>query len=101
MEVEPVVVRVTRPDCRRLGGSKTRAAAATWRSLKAVAGHPQHDWWDHALSFLNVPHRYLQGSAQVTDARLAELERRLGGRLDTLDSGLARLHGDVALLLPR
>ena len=64
-------------------------------------GHPQHDWWDDALSFLDVPHRHLQGSAQVTDAWLAELARRRGGRLVTLDSGLDRLHGDVALLLPR
>ena len=78
-----------------------RGAAAAWRALKAVAAHPRHDWWDDALSFLDVPHRQLQGSAQVTDAWLAELARRRGGRLATLDSGLARLHSDVALLLPR
>ncbi|MCY4509441.1 MAG: VapC toxin family PIN domain ribonuclease [Acidobacteria bacterium] len=78
-----------------------RGATAAWRSLQAVADHPRHDWWDDALSFLDVPHRHLQGSAQVTDAWLAELARRRGGRLATLDSGLARLHGDVALLLPR
>ena len=95
------MARVTRPNCRRLGGSKTRAAAAAWRSLKAVAGHRQHDWWDDALSFLDVSHRHLQGSVQVTDAWLAELARRRGGRLATLDSGLDRLHGEVALLLPR
>ena len=77
-----------------------RGATAAWRSLQAVADHPRHDWWDDALSFLDVPHRHLQGSAQVTDAWLAELTRRRGGRLATLDSGLARLHGDVALLLP-
>lgn len=78
-----------------------RGAAAAWRALKAVAGHPRHDWWDDALSFFDVPHRHLQGSAQVTDAWLAELARRRGGRLATFDSGLARLHGDVARLLPR
>lgn len=78
-----------------------RSAAAAWRALKAVAKHPQHDWWDDRLDFLDVPHRHLQGGAQVTDAWLAELARRRGGRLATLDSGLAVLHADVAVLLPR
>ena len=76
-----------------------RSAAAAWRALRAVAAHPRHDWWDDALDFLEVPHRHLQGSAQVTDAWLAELARRRGGRLATLDSGLSTLHGDVAVLL--
>ena len=37
-----------------------RSAAAAWRALKAVAKHPQHDWWDDRLDFLDVPHRHLQ-----------------------------------------
>ena len=78
-----------------------QSAAAAWRALQAVTSHPRHEWWDDALSFLDVPHRHLQGSAQVTDAWLAELARRRGGRLATLDSGLALLHSDVAVLLPR
>ena len=78
-----------------------RSATAAWRALKGVAKHPQHDWWDDRLDFLDVPHRHLQGGAQVTDAWLAELARRRGGRLATLDSGLAVLHADVAVLLPR
>ena len=78
-----------------------RSAAAAWRALKALAQHPRHDWWDDRLDFLDVPHRHLQGGAQVTDAWLAELARRRGGRLATLDSGLALLHADVAMLLPR
>jgi len=52
------------------------------------------------LNFLKVPHRNLQGSAQVTDAWLAQLARRRNSRLATLDSGLAALHKDVAVLLP-
>lgn len=76
------------------------SAAAAWRALKAVAAHPKHEWWGDSLSFLNVPHRHLQGGAQVTDAWLAELARRRKGRLATLDSGLAALHEDVAVLLP-
>ncbi|MDT5196157.1 MAG: uncharacterized protein QOH20_2911, partial [Mycobacterium sp.] len=37
---------------------------------------------------------------QVTDAYLAQLARSRGGQLVTLDSGLAHLHGDVAVLVP-
>ena len=76
-----------------------RSAAAAWRALRGVADHPKHDWWDDSLGFLEVPHRHLQGSAQVTDAWLAELARRRHGRLATIDSALAALHADVAVLL--
>ena len=76
------------------------SAAAAWQALKEVAAHPKHEWWGDSLNFLGVPHRHLQGSAQVTDAWLAELARRRKGCLATLDSGLAVLHEDVAVLLP-
>jgi len=76
------------------------SAAAAWRSLSEVAAHPKHEWWGDSLNFLKVPHRNLQGSAQVTDAWLAQLARRRNSRLATLDSGLAALHKDVAVLLP-
>ena len=75
-------------------------AAASWQALRAVSGHPAHEWWDDALDYLDVPHRNLQGHRQVTDAWLAELARRRGGRIATLDSGFATLHADVAVLLP-
>jgi uncharacterized protein len=81
--------------------AEDRSAAAAWRALEEIAGHPKHEWWDDSLSFLDVPHRHLQGSSQVTDAWLAEISRRHKGGLATLDSGLAALHGDVAVLLPR
>jgi toxin-antitoxin system PIN domain toxin len=76
------------------------SAAAAWQALKEVAAHPKHEWWGDSLNFLHVPHRHLQGSGQVTDAWLAELTRLRKGRLATLDSGLAALHADVAVLLP-
>jgi toxin-antitoxin system PIN domain toxin len=76
------------------------SAAAAWKALREVAAHPKHQWWGDSLSFLKVPHRHLQGSAQVTDAWLAELARRRKGRLATLDRALAALHSDVAFLLP-
>ncbi|MFP4283065.1 MAG: hypothetical protein ACLFU2_10615 [Opitutales bacterium] len=41
----------------------------------------------------------MNGRRQVTDAWLAELARREGGRLATLHAGLAALHADVAELV--
>ena len=76
------------------------SAAAAWRALTAVSAHPKHEWWDDAVSFLDVPHRHLQGHGQITDAWVAELSRRRGGRVATLDAGFALLHDDVATLLP-
>ena len=56
---------------------------------------------DDPLDYLEVPHRNLQGHKQVTDAWLAELARRRGGCVATLDSGFATSHdADVAVLLP-
>jgi predicted nucleic acid-binding protein len=76
------------------------SSAAAWQALAEAAAHPKHEWWGNSLNFLAVPHRQLQGSSQVTDAWLAELARQRKGGLATLDSGLAALHGDVAVLLP-
>ena len=76
------------------------SAAAAWQALREIHQHPQHTWWGDGLTFLSVPHRQLQGHAQVSDAWLAELARRRRGRLATLDSGLAALHSDVAFLIP-
>ncbi len=58
-----------------------------------------HMKWGDSLSSLKVPHRHLQGGAQVTDAWLAEIVRRRKWRLATLRA-LATLHSDVAVLLP-
>jgi len=76
------------------------SAAAAWDALTGVTAHPRHRWWDDATSYLEVPHRHLQGGAQVTDAWLATVTRARGGRLATLDAGLVEAHGDVAVLLP-
>jgi predicted nucleic acid-binding protein len=40
------------------------------------------------------------GHRQATDAYLAQLAREHGGRLATFDQGLAKLHGDIAELVP-
>lgn len=76
------------------------SAAAAWQALSEVRGHARHVFWAAELSYAHVPHRHLQGHRQVTDAWLAELARRKGGWLATLDTALAILHSDVATLIP-
>ena len=76
------------------------SSTAAWEALRQVTAQAQHQWWGDDLSYENVPHRHLQGSAQVTDAWLAELARLRGGKVATLDSGLSTPHRDVAVCLP-
>jgi uncharacterized protein len=78
-------------------GRSGEAAAAV---VAAVAEHPRHTFWPDTLSYADVPPGAVTGHRQVTDAYLAALARAHGGRLATLDEGLAALHGDVADLLP-
>jgi uncharacterized protein len=77
-----------------------RSATAAWEALSDVRGHERHRFWEAGFSYDEVRHRNLQGHRQVTDAWLAEVARRHGGRLATLDQPLALLHPDVATLLP-
>ena len=64
--------------------------------LKALSKHPRHRFWPADLPCTALPPRGLQGHRQITDAYLAALARHHGGRLATLDRGLAALHPDVA-----
>ena len=80
--------------------ARDNRAAAAWQTLRAVEAHERHVFWNDGFSFSAVPHGRLQGSKQVTDAWLAELARHRKGKLATLDSALAALHADVAMLVP-
>ena len=75
-----------------------KSSAAAWRSLRQLRAHPLHVFWDDGFSYDEVRFGALQGPGQVTDAWLAELARRRGGRLATLDVSLVTLHEDVACL---
>jgi uncharacterized protein len=68
--------------------------------LAGLADHPRHAFWPNSLSYRDVSLRGVSGHRQVTDAYLAGLARDRGGRLATLDQGLAALHADVAELVP-
>lgn len=68
--------------------------------LSAMAGDDRHEFWADALSYREVPMTGVVGHRQVTDAYLAQLARTRPGRLATFDSGLAKLHPDVAEVIP-
>ncbi len=71
-----------------------------WRILEHLEKDARHVFWNDGFSYLHVPSKNLQGQRQVTDAWLAELARRHGGKLATMDKGLAADQPDVAVLIP-
>ena len=77
-----------------------RSVAAAWAELDAIHAMASHEFWDAGFGYREVKHDALTGSGQVTDAWLAQLARRRGGKLATVDGALVTLHPDVAVLLP-
>ena len=82
----------------RIEGSS--GAAAAQRELRKLAADSRHRFWPDDLAYADVEWTGVIGHSQVTDAYLAALARKRGGRLATLDRGLAALHHDVAELIP-
>lgn len=80
----------------REGASAEEAA----RFLGEVLADDRHRFWPDDLGYDAVDLRAVVGHRQVTDAYLAALARAHGGRLATLDRGLAAVHPDVADLVP-
>lgn len=75
--------------------------AGTARSIvRALETSERHTFWPDDISFTDVDVTGIVGHRQVTDAYLAHLTRKNDGRLATLDTGLAHLHSDVAILIP-
>ncbi len=76
------------------------AAAAARDVVSAIESAGHHEFWPDTVSFTGVEVSGVVGHRQVTDAYLAQLARSRNGQLATLDSGLAHLHSDVAILIP-
>jgi hypothetical protein len=76
------------------------SAAAAWATLSRLRQMQGHEFCDSGFSYSEVENAELTGHRQVTDAWLAELARRQGGRLATLDGALATLHRGVAEEIP-
>ncbi|HYY17465.1 MAG TPA: VapC toxin family PIN domain ribonuclease, partial [Streptosporangiaceae bacterium] len=68
--------------------------------LAGTTAHRQHEFWPDDLPYTEVPVQGIIGHRQVTDAYLAQLARARGARLATFDQALAKLHGNVADLVP-
>jgi uncharacterized protein len=77
-----------------------QSAAAARDVVGAVASANRHEFWPDTVSFADVEVDGVVGHRQLTDAYLAQLARIHKGQLVTLDSGLAHLHNDVAVLIP-
>ena len=77
-----------------------QSAAAARDVVSAVEEADRHEFWSDSVSFADVEVGGVVGHRQVTDAYLAQLARSRKGQLATLDSGLAHLHSDVAILIP-
>jgi toxin-antitoxin system PIN domain toxin len=77
-----------------------QSAAVACDVVSAIQRAADHEFWPDSVSFAVVDFGGVVGHRQVTDAYLAQLARTRKAQLATLDSGLAHLHGDVAVLIP-
>jgi toxin-antitoxin system PIN domain toxin len=68
--------------------------------VSALMAQPRHEFWPDDAAFDAVSVNGVIGHRQVTDAYLAHLARVRASRLATFDQGLAKLHPDVAELVP-
>lgn len=78
---------------------KGHSAVAARDVVSAIGSAAGHEFWPDDVSFADVGVAGVVGHRQVTDAYLAQLARSHKAQLATLDSGLAHLHGDVAVLI--
>lgn len=67
--------------------------------LSDVLVDKRHRFWPDDLGYDQISLGAVMGHRQVTDAYLAGLARAHGGRLATLDRGLAAVHPDVTVLV--
>lgn len=77
-----------------------QSPAAAQDVVNAVESATRHEFWPDSVSFAEADLDGVVGHRQVTDAYLAQLARSRKEQLATLDSGLAHLHSDVAVLIP-
>jgi uncharacterized protein len=75
-------------------------AAAARAVLSQTTASPRHEFWPDDVPYTDVPVTGIVGRRQVTDAYLAQLARARGARLVTFDQAMAKLHDDVADLVP-
>lgn len=91
---------VTQGSLMRLFIREGQPAAAARAVLSGTAANPRHEFWPDDVPYTDVPVKGIIGHRQVTDSYLAQLARARGSRLATFDQAMAKLHDDVADLIP-
>ena len=91
---------ITQGSVMRLLIREGQPAAVARGVLSGVSASPRHEFWPDRIPYTEVPTPGIVGHRQVTDAYLAQLARTHHSRLATFDQGMAKLHHDVAELVP-
>ncbi len=91
---------ITQGSLIRLLLREVQPASAAREILTGTPADPRHEFWPDDVSYTDVPIQGIIGHRQVTDAYLAQLARAHGSRLATFDQAMAKLHHDVAELVP-
>jgi toxin-antitoxin system PIN domain toxin len=91
---------ITQGSLMRLLIRQGQTAESARAVLKEISGNPRHEFWSDSASYSDIPVGGIIGHRQVTDAYLAHLARSYSARLATFDQALAKLHPDVADLIP-
>ena len=91
---------ITQGSLMRLLIREGQPASAAREILTGTAADPRHEFCPDDVPYTNVPTNGIIGHRQVTDAYLAQLARAHGFRLATFDQAMAKLHHDVADLVP-
>jgi uncharacterized protein len=68
--------------------------------VNGICANERHEFWPDSVPYSDVPTQGIVGHRQMTGAYLAQLARVHEGRLATFDQATAKLHHDVAELVP-
>jgi uncharacterized protein len=91
---------ITQGSLMRLLIREGQPAAAAGDVLDGTIADPRHEFWCDDVPYTDVPVAGIIGHRQLTDAYLAQLARARGSRLATFDQAMAKIHHDVAELVP-
>lgn len=91
---------VTQGSLMRLLVREGQSAGAARTLLSQALASPRHEFWPDDVAYTQVPMTGIVGHRQLTDAYLAQLARARGARVATFDQAMAKLHKDVADLIP-
>ena len=78
---------------------KDGSAPAAWSALARLHAYPRHIFWPENFSYTEIDPTRITGHRQITDSWLADLARRKGGKLATLDEALHVLWPDSTHLI--